>query len=222
MPDSTRQRRPFRREGPDLRRRELIDATLRVIASRGMDAATVRTISEEAGVTPGLIRHYFETKEDLLGAAYDQHMTTLIEMSQQAVEDASQPAVRRLARFVETTLSTPVTDPEALQLWAGFIQRVRRDEAMRRIHRTNYHSFLSCLEELISGALAARGRRPSPDDLKRLTIASNAVVDGLWLEGSALPEMLGPDELTSIALDAIGAILGLDGLNDDLRKELDK
>jgi hypothetical protein len=43
-----------------------------------------------------------------------------------------------------------------------------------------------------------------------LAIACNAVIDGLWLEGGALPEAFEPDELTGIALTAVGAILQLD------------
>ena len=44
---------------------------------------------------------------------------------------------------------------------------------------------------------------------RRLAIACNAVIDGLWLEGGALPEAFEAGELPEIALQSVGAILGL-------------
>jgi TetR/AcrR family transcriptional regulator, transcriptional repressor of bet genes len=55
-------RRKFRREGEE-RRREALMAQRRwnLMAEGGVSGATVRAIAERAGVTPGLIRHYFES-----------------------------------------------------------------------------------------------------------------------------------------------------------------
>ncbi len=66
----TGERRKFRREGEETRRDALIAAALALVAEGGAQAATVRAIADRAGVTPGLIRHYFDTKEDLTRAAY--------------------------------------------------------------------------------------------------------------------------------------------------------
>jgi AcrR family transcriptional regulator len=68
MPDT---RKKFSREPAGQRKNDLIAATLRVITVSGMHAATVRSISEEADVTQGLIRHYFKTKKELISAAYE-------------------------------------------------------------------------------------------------------------------------------------------------------
>jgi hypothetical protein len=43
-----------------------------------------------------------------------------------------------------------------------------------------------------------------------LGIACNAVIDGLWMEGSALPAAFKPGELPQIGLKSIGAIIGMD------------
>ena len=97
-------RKPFRREGEDQRRRELVEATLAVIAEHGLDHATVREIALRAGVTPGLIRHYFSGKEELVIAAYRQHAETMRLSSEQAIESAGTDPVARLATFIASTL----------------------------------------------------------------------------------------------------------------------
>jgi len=53
-----------------VKRRRLIEATWRLIARSGVEAATMRQIAEEAGYANGALRHYFRDKDDLLEAAY--------------------------------------------------------------------------------------------------------------------------------------------------------
>src|SRR5579883_1119565 len=50
------------------RREQIIDAALRVFAQKGYSKATNKDIAREAGITPGLIYYYFESKEALLNA----------------------------------------------------------------------------------------------------------------------------------------------------------
>ena len=50
----------------------------------------------------------------------------------------------------------------------------------------------------------------SDDDLRQLAIACNAVIDGLWLEGSTLPDAFAKGELVRIGMRSVGAILGID------------
>jgi AcrR family transcriptional regulator len=52
------------------RRRELVEATWRIIASRGIEGATMREIAMEAGFANGALKPYFPTKDDLLTFAF--------------------------------------------------------------------------------------------------------------------------------------------------------
>ena len=54
----------------DVRRAELTDATARVIARSGIEAATMREIAAEAGWTTGALTHYFADKRELLLATF--------------------------------------------------------------------------------------------------------------------------------------------------------
>ena len=50
------------------RREQIIDAAMHVFAQKGFTRATNKDIAREAGITPGLIYHYFDSKEALLKA----------------------------------------------------------------------------------------------------------------------------------------------------------
>lgn len=54
----------------DQRRRELVEATLRIIVRQGLARATMRDIATEAGFANGAIKSYFASKSDLLAATY--------------------------------------------------------------------------------------------------------------------------------------------------------
>ncbi|WP_461033377.1 TetR/AcrR family transcriptional regulator [Streptomyces mayteni] len=56
----------------DLRRREMAAAVRRLVATAGLDAATVAGVAREAGFSVGLVQHYFRSKDDLLLFAYRQ------------------------------------------------------------------------------------------------------------------------------------------------------
>ena len=62
-----------RRRQAEERRAQLIDTALTVFAQKGVDGATIKDLSEEAGVAQGLLYHYFRSKEDLLRAALERH-----------------------------------------------------------------------------------------------------------------------------------------------------
>lgn len=53
----------------DLRKRQIAEAACAIIASQGMQQATVRNIAREAGMSLGAVRHYFPTQAELFGYA---------------------------------------------------------------------------------------------------------------------------------------------------------
>ncbi len=55
------------------RRGQILEAALKVFADKGFDRATNKDIARAAGITPGLIYHYFKSKRDLLLKAVEIH-----------------------------------------------------------------------------------------------------------------------------------------------------
>ncbi len=204
-------RRPYRRETEEARRDALISAALELVAEGGAKAATVRAIAQRAGVTPGLIRHYFASKDELTRAAYSALMSRMTKKSVDALDVAQASPLYRLGLFMSVSLRPPVMDPAGVGLWAGFLHGMRSDDAMRAVHKQNYYEYRDLLQSLIAALPRDLGPRDvSAARLRADAIACNGVIDGLWLEGSVLPEGFAPGELERIGLEAVGAILGVD------------
>ena len=203
-------RRKFRREGEERRRQDLIEATLDCVAEKGLKGATVRAIALRAGVTAGLIRHYFLGKEDLLQAAYSTLMGRMTEQAKAALDMQGADPRRRLAAFVEANLAPPVVDVRTFSLWAGFIGRVHSDPALASAHRDSYLGFRDEVEALVAEVLRGEGRLAGKATLQRHAIAINAVIDGLWIEGCLAGDIFASGELAGIGKDSVETLLGLE------------
>jgi len=74
------------RSAEDLTARARIrDAALRLFAERGLDGATIRDIARAAGVSGGLVRHHFGSKDDLRAACDSYALDQLMRIKEQAV-----------------------------------------------------------------------------------------------------------------------------------------
>jgi len=101
-------------EGPaheDLTARARIrDAALRLFAERGIDGASIRDIAKAAGVSGGLVRHHFGSKEGLREACDAYALERLLRIKEQAVLDgqlanpgflpATHPTILLLYRYL--------------------------------------------------------------------------------------------------------------------------
>jgi AcrR family transcriptional regulator len=74
------------RSAEDLTARARIrDAALRLFAERGLDGTTIRDIARAAGVSGGLIRHHFGSKDDLRAACDSYALDQIMQIKEQAV-----------------------------------------------------------------------------------------------------------------------------------------
>jgi len=68
-------------------RARIRDAAIRLFADRGIDGTTVRDIAREAGVSPGLLRHHFGSKEALREACDAYALDRLVRIKEELVFD---------------------------------------------------------------------------------------------------------------------------------------
>ncbi|XYK80006.1 MAG: TetR family transcriptional regulator C-terminal domain-containing protein [Labrenzia sp.] len=201
-------RRSFHRAPEAERRQDLINATLDCISELGLQGATVREVATRAGVTPGLIRHYFSSKDQMLQAAYREVMTGMTSKVADAADKGQSSARARLHDFIVANLTPPVADGRALSLWAAFISHVRVDPDFAEIHRESYLAFRSVLEALVADVLTEVGQAADTKRCQELAIAINGVIDGLWLEGTLVGDLFSETPLPGIAVRSVEVLLG--------------
>jgi len=183
----------FRRGEPDERRLSLIEAATRVLARERTPGASVRMIAGEAGVSPGLVTHYFPAIDSLMAAAYAHVVAQVEESVEEAVAAAGPDPRARLSAFVTANFGPKIAHPDLLGCWIAFwnLVRSRPEIAQQRIEQN------AELRPRLEALLAACGL--AKQEIGPAATAIGALVDGLWLELCLSPDQLSPEEASSIA-----------------------
>jgi AcrR family transcriptional regulator len=104
------------------RRRELVDAAVRVFAREGFHAARVGDIAEEAGVAHGLLYHYFRSKEEVLETIFRETWQLLVADTQR-IADAEVTLREQLRRFARIYLGSWLVTPDLIRVLVREIAR---------------------------------------------------------------------------------------------------
>jgi DNA-binding transcriptional regulator YbjK len=183
----------FRRIEPDARRLGLIEACARVLARLGAAGASVRAIAVEAGVSPGLVSHYFSGVETLVAATYAHIEEAVAETLDRAVAEAGTDPRARLDAFVTASFAPAIADPQLLATWIAFWSLVTARPAIAAQHEEQYAGSRARLEALLGDCGMAKAAQ------RTAAIAVSALVDGLWLELCLSPGCFSAEEAGGIA-----------------------
>lgn len=166
----------FTRADPDERRQSLIEACAIVLAQRGAAGISVRAICAEAGVSPGLLRHYFSGVSEAIAETYRWIGQQIDAALEQAVDSAGPDPRARLVAYLSTSFRAPIASGELLSSYVALWSLTRSDPAIATVRVEVYGDYRSGLEGLI------RAYRPDLPDTRLAAIALTALIDGLWLE----------------------------------------
>jgi AcrR family transcriptional regulator len=111
-----------RQAGTEEKRRQILDAAVRVFARRGFHTSRVGDIAEEAGVAHGLLYHYFASKDEVLETVFRENWTELLVRFEQ-VEASGQPADEKLRGIVKILLRTWRNDPDLVTVMVREVGR---------------------------------------------------------------------------------------------------
>lgn len=92
------------------RRLQLLDALLRITRRDGWDAISLRHVAAEAGVSMGMVQHYFTTKDEMLRFAVEMMAEDTRERIRQRVAELPQPVGPRV--LVQTALTEMIPDAD--------------------------------------------------------------------------------------------------------------
>lgn len=109
-----------RRRSPDQARSEILAAATDLIAERGPDAVTLRQVGEAAGVTHGLVTHYFGTYETLVQAVLQRAN----EQRRRRIRDRirADDGIAYADRVMDVLFEV-ITDQQYVRLWAWAMLR---------------------------------------------------------------------------------------------------
>jgi AcrR family transcriptional regulator len=84
------------------KRRQILEAAIRVFARQGFHASRVSDIADEAGVAYGLVYHYFKSKDEVLNELFTERWSLLLAAIEEVDAQAISPHEKldAVARFI--------------------------------------------------------------------------------------------------------------------------
>ena len=151
-----------------MRRQQLIDATIEVVADVGLDGATISLIARRAGMSSGIISHYFGSKQALIEASVRYLLTQL------KMEQSPDSPYERLMKIVDLNFSDMQQADSSTKTWMSFWGRSMHDPKLYRLQEVNKRRLVSNLRYSFKQLLDPYSARESAE-------VTAALIDGFWL-----------------------------------------
>ena len=177
------------------RRGELIVAAITSIARFGLDGCSINAITKAAGVSRGLIHHYFRSKDELLSEAYGALGDNMMQVMHRIAEEEGQTAVGLLDAVIRSAFVAPVSSPTNVSAWLGFWHASRNDSRLRAINRRIYADYRDLMTRLVRDAASELG---SDVDVAEIVSTLVSLMDGAWI-GLAIDSASDTPEASSLA-----------------------
>jgi TetR/AcrR family fatty acid metabolism transcriptional regulator len=97
------------------KRRNILDAAIRVFARQGFHSTRVSDIADEAGVAYGLVYHYFDSKDEVLNELFTERWSLLLAAIDEADRSAESPRTK-LAAVAAFIVDSYRHEPELMKV----------------------------------------------------------------------------------------------------------
>jgi len=160
----------------EMRRRELVEVTIDSLAEVGFVGTTLAQIAARAGVSPGLVAHYFDDKDGLLDAAF-RSLARRVGSQVRARLRLVATARGRIQAVIDANLAPEEFDQRTGSAWLAFWGQVLHVERLKRIQSVYQRRTLSTLRNSLLKLVA-------PDEAHSLAAMIAAMIDGVWLRAA--------------------------------------
>lgn len=190
MSKSSSKRKTSRRSLPrEVRREQLILATIRCIEKNGLSGTTMAQVTREAGLSLGIANLHFESKDKLLVETlsyvteeYNLGLASIME------DDRYTSVSSRIEAAVKFDFSPAVVSREKLAVWFAFWGEARARPTYQDICARSDLSSEDAMRKLFRVAIEEGAYKNQ--DAAILATGYTAIVDGLWLDLLLCPKQL--------------------------------
>jgi AcrR family transcriptional regulator len=192
-----------RKASKDVRRQQLIEATLEVLAKKGYAGTTMADVAKAAGLSSGIVNFHFETKENLLAETLRTLSDEYRAHWRKALEDtANEPPAHRLAAMMRADFSPEICTPKKLAAWGAFWGESASRPTYLKYCSANDAEYQDMIEGLCRAIIAEGNYQYDEAHVAR---GFNALTEGLWLDIMTQEKPMSPAEALKTAFACLHA-----------------
>jgi TetR/AcrR family transcriptional repressor of bet genes len=177
-----------------IRRKELIQATMTAIHRAGVAEPTVAAICEYAGAaSSSIVNHYFKSKQDLLECTMHQLAADFLGEVALRVSAAQTP-IDRVFAVIDANFAPSQCTPEAVSTWLWFWSRTPSSAVFAEIEQAAHRHLIEELTRSLSALLPAAEVNDAAHSLM-------ALMYGMWMRFAPHPKLLDVEAARRITRD---------------------
>ncbi len=180
---------------PKIRKPQLVQATMTVIDRVGLHAASISLISKEAGVSTGIINHYFGGKHGLLEETMREILRQLSETITGRLRELPADAHKqRINAIIDGNFVGFQAENKVAKTWLAFWSYSMHDQHLKRLQRVNERRLLSHLLIELKALFAK-------EQAEVVAHGIASLIDGIWLRGTLNPDGIDAEKARTIIND---------------------
>jgi TetR/AcrR family transcriptional regulator, transcriptional repressor of bet genes len=136
------------------RREQITEAVYRLIAQRGFDAVSLREVAAEAGVSMGLVQHYFRTKDQMLHFALERMRDRVVRRVEHRLANLAEARTTRAVLRAMMLEVIPMNDESRADACVSmaFFNRALVDPSYTAALQDTYPSAIAVVSQLLHQA----------------------------------------------------------------------
>lgn len=193
-----------RTESREKRRRQLIDATIRSIARRGLSGTTMAEVAKVAGLSQGIVNLHFKSKDNLLNETLRHLAEEYKSLFEKTLEQAGPDAADKLLALMKLDLKPSVCDRQKLAVWFAFWGEAKSVPTYQAICDAYDREYDAIMTELCKTIISEGGYRGV--SAQQIVDALSSMTDGLWLACLIRPKSWNRQEALNAVLSYLNAV----------------
>lgn len=169
-----------------LRKKQILRSALQQISERGVVGLRVSDVAKGAGVSGGIVHYYFDTKVDLIRAAFEENAAQSLERRAAIFADEDADVRSTLHALVDTYLPADDTTTESWRVWIEWWAAALRDDELAEVHNRAYEDWAARVQSVFGRA----------DGIDADTARSHATVLVALLDGLTIQALMGSPTMT--------------------------
>jgi AcrR family transcriptional regulator len=170
---------PRRTASRAARRQQLIDATMKCIARKGMGSTTLSDVAKEAGLSQGIVNLHFESKDNLLTETLASLAGEYREEFDKALDESGPAPADKLQAIMEHDLRPSICNRGKLAIWFAFWGEVKSRPTYQRMCAEWDRRYDEVVADLCEQIIA--DGEYTNISAESVTYALASMINGLWL-----------------------------------------
>lgn len=185
------------------RKEQILAAACDVVSEIGFKSMRVSDVAERAGMSTGTVHYYFDTKRDLMRAAFEWNFAWSLRRRRHFLDGHAGPR-ERLRAFVESYLPADEVTTRSWHIWAELWVEALHDADLQDLNERVYGEWRRTVAAIIrDGQDAGELRLGDPVLLANAVIG---LIDGLSLQVLVGSRSMDIDRMRAVCDEVLGGL----------------